>query len=389
MGDINLHISLTSFRNESRVLKETESIVSSGVAEKAWIVALHEDGLAEEERIDSARCVLRLRLATRRWPKSLIFQLCKYLEMAWRVVRIARAKQATIYNVHSNALMPIGVLLKLILGGKLVYDAHELETEADGLRGFRKRAAKWVERATIGFADLVIVVSPGIEEWYRRRYRGLSIVTVLNAPRHVAPQRSNLLRERLEIPARFRIAIYQGVLSANRSVNQLLDAAARMEDAGYGLVFMGYGPMQQQVEAAAARGSNVFFQPAVPPSEVLAYTASADVGISPIAGTSLSYNLSLPNKLFEYILAGIPVMTSAFPEMERIVREHGLGVCVADWNGDEIVDALKKIDAMRGAGLDARLVRAAAEYCWEKQEIVMIEAYQRMLGQIPVEASRA
>lgn len=375
----NLHISMTPFRNESRVLKETESIVAAGIADEVCILALHEEGLQETEQIDSARQVIRLRLRTRSLPKNVPSQAIKYLELAWRAVKIARAKRPAIHNVHSVALMPIGVVLKWLCGSKLVYDAHELETETNGLKGFRKRAAKWVERATIGFADLVIVVGPGIESWYRQHYKDLPIVTVLNAPRYARVERSSLLRENLGIPDGLRIALYQGALAPGRGVRELLDAAPRLEDAGYAVVFMGYGPMQAEVEEAARRHANVYFHAAVPPSDVLEHTASADVGIASTRDGSLNHRLCLPNKFFEYIVAGIPAIATALPEMERIMTDEGIGVCLSDWSADAVVEALKAIDAMRGAELSTRLHRAAEKYCWEKQETVMIDAYRRLL----------
>ena len=380
MPVINLHVSLTPFRNESRVLKESESLAAAGLVDKVCIVALHEDGLRETEQIDAARDVVRVRLSTRSLPKNLFSQLIKYAEFGWQVLKIAKARGSTIHNMHSVGLIPIGVLLKLFRGGKLIFDAHELETETNGLVGMRKRAAKLVERATIGFADLVIVVSPGIERWYRERYRGLPIVTVLNTPRHVSSSRSSVLREKLGIPDHFRIAIYQGGLMSNRGIKELIDAAPIVAKAGYAIVFMGYGPMQAEVEAAAARNVNIYFYPAVPPSQILRHTASADVGICSISGVSLSYRLSLPNKLFEYIAAGIPVIASALPEMERVIMMRRVGVCVSTWTPDVIAAALSEIDHMRGAELDSRISRTAEEYSWESQEAAMIAAYRNLLG---------
>jgi glycosyltransferase involved in cell wall biosynthesis len=376
----NLHLTLTPFRNESRVLKETASIVAAGVADRVLIVALHENELPETEEIDGARRVVRLKLSSRPWPRNIAFQSFKFIELCWRLMRIARAERPSIINVHSLAALPAGVLLKLVFGGKLVYDAHELETETSGLSGLRKRLAKWLEWALIGFADLVVVVGPNIAEWYRRRYPRARVIAVLNAPRYRAPERTTLLRDALPIPPDLRIALFQGGLFADRGIEELLAAAPRLREAGHALVFMGYGPLQPQVEAATKRGGGVYFLPAVPPAEVVRYTASADAGLSPISGSSLSYRLSLPNKLFEHIMAGLPVLVSRLPEMERIVEKNGLGACVDKWDAPSILAGLAAIDAMRGPQLSQRLAAAAKEYSWDNQEAAMIFAYREMLG---------
>lgn len=372
----NLHISMTPFRNESRVLKETQSLVMRGIVDRVCIIALHEDGLPENEQIDDARRVVRLRLMTRSWPKNLVGQFFKYLEFTWRCIMVARAERATIYNVHSIALLPIGSLLKLLRSGRLVYDAHELETESDGLKGFRKRAAKWIERALIGFADLTIVVGPAIEAWYRQHYPRLTIVTILNVPAHVARPEIASLRQDLGLPDDQRIALYQGGLSINRGIRELIAAAPIFEQAGYAVVFLGYGGLLPEVEDAADRISNVYLHPAVAPADVLAYTASADLGIAWILGNSLSYRLCLPNKLFEYIMAGLPVLVSRLPEMEQVVVNEGIGVCIDSWDPAAVADALAQIELMRGPELDERIERAAQIYSWQDQEETLINAYR-------------
>lgn len=371
----NLHISLTAFRNESRLLRETKALVELGFAEEVCIVALHEKELTEYEQLDPARDVVRIKLRTRTWPRNIASQICKYVEFSWRAIAIGRARRSNMYNIHSVGLLPLGVLLKLICGGKLVYDAHELETEAEGLRGFRKRAAKCLEQTLIRFADLIIVVSPGIENWYRKRYPHSNIVTILNVPRFRSSSHSTALRDALSIPDQQRIVLYQGGLSTNRGIEELIAAATALDRAGYALVFMGYGPLHADIEYAANQHPNVHLHPSVPPAEVIRYTASADVGVTSIADSCLSYRLCLPNKLFEYIMAGLPVIASKLPELENVMKETGVGVCLDAWTPEALVSALSEIEHMRGPELDARLEVAAKKYSWEAQMHKLEKAY--------------
>jgi glycosyltransferase involved in cell wall biosynthesis len=259
-----------------------------------------------------------------------------------------------------------------------------LETEVDGLGGFRKIAAKWIERAAIRFVDLIVVVSPGIERWYRLGYPEARIVTVLNAPHLKAVERTSVLRERLGIPGHLRIALYQGGLSPARGIGRILGLASSFAKMNYAIIFMGYGSMQSDIETLAAANPNVYYHPAVPSGEVLHYTASADVGVHPIEGGSLNHDLCLPNKLFEYIAAEIPCVVSALPEMEAVVTKYGIGVCISEWTADSLVEALQKVDAMQGPDLALRLQAAAKEYCWEQQEVVMIDSYRTMMGKASI-----
>ncbi|MBD2135671.1 glycosyl transferase family 1, partial [Sphaerospermopsis sp. FACHB-1094] len=164
---INLHITLTPFRNESRLLKETSSLLKAEELKKILIVALYEDKLQEFETIDARRSVWRVKLKSRSWSKSLWVQILKYLEFGWRVSRFATANQVNIVNVHSLGLLPLGVWLKLKLGAKLIYDAHELETETAGAKSIRKALSQLTEKLLIPYVDLTIVVGNKIKEFYQ------------------------------------------------------------------------------------------------------------------------------------------------------------------------------------------------------------------------------
>jgi glycosyltransferase involved in cell wall biosynthesis len=376
----NLHITMTPFRNESRVLRETQSLARHGVFDEISIVAMHEGELAEHETIDASRAVWRVALRTRAWPRNLLVQLMKYVELCWRVWTYSRRSHFRVVNVHSLALLPLGVLLKATLGMRLVYDAHELETETNGLRGLRKWLSKIVERRCIRFADLVIVVSDGIRNWYREAYGLQAMVTVLNSPTMRAPKRSSLLRDALGIATGRLIALYQGGLSTGRGIEALLDAFEAHPDLDMDLVFLGYGELELRIREVMERDRRIHFHPAVSPNEVLEYTASADIGVALIEGTCVSYHWCLPNKLFEYTMAGLVVIVSDLPEMARVVRDYGVGVVVVDSGPDAVVSALRQAASLDRAALGANLTRCSADHSWECQEQVMIEAYRRYVS---------
>jgi glycosyltransferase involved in cell wall biosynthesis len=373
----NLHITLNSFRYGSRILKETASLVQSGLVQHAYIAALHEEGLMEHEKIDNARTVWRTRLISRKWSRILIVQLVKYMEFCLRVIRYARMKNITLVNIHNLALLPLGVVLKWLCAAKLVYDAHELETETYGLCGFRQVIARHVERILIQYADLVIVVGDGINEWYRDKYRLSNIVTVLNCPEFQEPQRTQRLHYELGIPQKKRIVIYQGGLIKGRGVESLLKAFAGFDDDKHVLVLMGYGELEPLVKEYVASHSNIYFQEAVVPTAVLQYTASADVGISYIDNPSLNDHLCLPNKLFEYIMTGLPVIVNNAPEMRRLVNENRIGIVMNELTTQSLRRALDDLTHMNSETLSKNLRRTAKLSSWNNQTNLMITAYRQ------------
>ena len=132
----NLHINLNELTNPSRVLKQTKSLANAGYFNKIFIVGLHKEGLKELEQIDNTRELKRFYLKTRKLSRNFFVQLIKYLEFSFRVFSYYKDKNIKIINVHTLGLLPLGVFLKFKYKAKLVYDAHELETETNGLRGF-------------------------------------------------------------------------------------------------------------------------------------------------------------------------------------------------------------------------------------------------------------
>jgi glycosyltransferase involved in cell wall biosynthesis len=141
------------------------------------------------------------------------------------------------------------------------------------------------------------------------------------------------------------------------------------------IVFMGNGPSTQVISERAATCPRIRLLPAVPPQELLRWTASADYGVCFIEDSCLSYRYCLPNKLFEYMMAGIPVLASNTIDVRRLVEKEGIGV-VAKENSvagfDEALDRLLQTDPSKWRE-NAR--RASTTYCWEQQEARLMSAY--------------
>lgn len=375
----NLHIAMNSFNFGSRILKETASLVKSEWMQHVYIAALHENGLCENEDIDTRRSIWRARLKSRKWPRNLPIQILKYLEFSVKVIRYARPKKIEVVNIHSLALLPLGVFLKWVLGTKLVYDAHELETETYGLNGLRQAIARHAERILIKYADLVIVVGDAIKDWYRVKYGLSNIVTVLNCPEFQEPRRTKHLHLELGIPEEKKIVLYQGGLVRGRGIEQLLKAFSEYDDGKHVVVLMGYGELEPLIHEYADSHGNIYFQAAVAPTVVLQYTASADIGISYIDNSSLNDRWCLPNKLFEYIMAGLPVIVNNAPEMQRVVYENKIGIVMNELTPKSLKQAFDELARIDAGDLKDNLKSAALKYSWHNQERVMLDAYRRYL----------
>lgn len=370
-----LHVSLTPCRNESRLLKQCASLANSSGVASVTIAALWEEGLLREEQVGSDITIRRIRLRSRNWGRSLPIQVLKYLEFLLRVLVLAFRLKIDVISCHALALLPLGALVKMLTRARLVYDAHELETERAGLQGLRKRLSKIIERGLIGYCDYTFVVSECICDDYRDRYGITRISTVMNCPPHQdKPPKSRLLRDAFNIAEADTIFLYQGLLDEGRGLPLLINAfralQGRPEAAHVHLVIMGYGPMQDSIVKAAKDITHVHLQSSVPPQQVLRYTASADIGVSLIEPICLSYAYSLPNKLFEYLVCGLHVLSADLPEIRR--HADALNVTLLpELTPQGLADqCLSAADKKPGSP-----VPLPERYSWEYQSKVMMKAY--------------
>lgn len=377
----NLHVSLTEFRNESRVVKETISIAKGSVAHHVYIAALHAPDQSECERIADRVTLNRIRLRTRGFPKKTWAHAIKYFEFSIRILGRYRKRDVGIINIHHIGLLPLGILLKHFFGAFLVYDTHELETEVEGLDGKRKKMLKWLEKACIRHCDEVFVVSAKIADWYADNYAIPRPTVVFNSPPYQNCPHSNKLRKALNISPETTIFLYQGGLFKGRGIEVILETFGSLHDANAAVVIMGYGPLQDTVQQAAKNCRNIYFHPAVPIGDLLDYTASADVGLSLIEGSCLSYLYSMPNKLFEYAMAGLPVIVSNMPEMASYVNDHSLGLVVKEHSSAALRDAMQRLASSDLESLKRNALTASRTHCWEVQEQKMLNAYRRLLSQ--------
>lgn len=375
----NLHISLTEFRNESRVIKETNSLVKSGLVKKVYIASLHSGDLKEKEQLSERVTLKRFALRTRSWPKNALAQSCKYFEFCYRVYKEYREKDIKIVNIHALGLLPLGVLLKYLFKAKLIYDTHELETEVNGINGLRKSLRKFIEKRLIKYVDLTFVVSENIADWYQKEYNIERPPVIFNAPMIYEPQSNDIFREKLSISTEQIIFLYQGGLSAGRGILLLLESFKARTDNKAVIVFMGYGQLEEEIKNAEKQYENIFFYPAVSPHIVLAHTESADIGFSIIENTCLSYYFCMPNKLFEYAMAGLPVIVSNMKEMSEFVKNNQMGVIAEELTVtgiNEAVDYMLTLDILT---LKKNSREKALLHSWAVQEVKMLNAYEELM----------
>lgn len=359
-----------TFENDSRVLKEAMSLQSAGY--EITVIALHKKGLKTSEIFNHVK-IHRLKLITKNWGHNPISLCLKYIEFTLRVV----ISFHQVDFVHCNDLdtLPIGCLLKACgKKKKVIYDAHEFEIDDRGDNStFRKKFLFTVERFFISKADGVLTVGELIADEYARLYPIRRPIVIMNCPHRKKQYSSTVLREKLHIAPSEKLFIYQGAFMPGRGIERLLLVFETLPS-HYKIVFMGYGGLEAMILEKAQRCPNIFYHPPVPYQDILTYTSSADYGLALIEDICLSYRWGMPNKFFEYINAGLPVIVFSHGEMPLIVNRYKLGF-VWDEKTETFRDFLLRISSLTLHPQDI-----GDRYTWENQEKKLLSFYKAILN---------
>jgi len=208
-------------------------------------------------------------------------------------------------------------------------------------------------------------------------------VVVYNCPDLPASPipRGRLIHDRLGLDAATRVVLYHGGISPGRGIEQLIDAIEDVPDAV--LAVMGYGEGEAALRArlAAEPTRRVHVLPAVRPTDVLAWVASADVAAMPIQPSTRNHRVATPNKLFEAMAAGVPVLASDMLGMRPIVLEAGCGALVDPRDTEAIAAGLRQLLAASPAEREAMGERGRIairdRFGWARQAALLIAAYAK------------
>lgn len=300
------------------------------------------------------------------------------------ITEAVRTHSARVYHASDLYVLPALAQEAARTESGLVYDARELYPHVAGTVGRPWARVFWraIEGRYIRRADLVLTVSASIARHLAAQYRIAEPYLLHNVPEaRPQPEPLDLLRERLGLPPDRVLLLHQGHIRPGRGGERLVDAMRDVE--GATLVFLGSGPLRPALEARVDRdGLPVGFVDPVPPDELLPVTASADAGITLLDDSCLNHRYALPNKLFEYLMAGLPVLGAALPEVQRVIDGYGVGLTVDPADRAALVAALRRLatDGAARRAWQARIPDVLAAYSWEGGLSGLLPSYRSLLA---------
>jgi len=317
-------------------------------------------------------------LAQRSRPRSvfrLLVRLVQVLILQLALLRAARRTAAHVYCSNDLDTLLIGVLARR-RDRRLIYDCHELWPDMLAtVPEFVRRALRSYEGVLIERADIVTTVNELIAGVISTRYSlAVPIHTIYNCPL-LGRRRKGKTKPR---GTRRRIALYQGRFVPQRGLENLVRAAKYLLP-DVEIVLRGYGPIETELRALAANASNVKFVRPVAMNRLVDAARDADVGIVPYVPSNLNNYLASPNKMFEYIHAGLPIAASDIPFMRRIVYENDIGVVFDPTDPQSIAGSLNKVTRAQELRRQRRMVvTTAAKYHWEIESRKLLRLYGRL-----------
>ncbi len=311
--------------------------------------------------------------------------------LGWGRAALAWAPVADVHHAHDFEALPAATRAAERDGARVVYDSHEIfGTWGSALaqpRWLRWMLARW-QRRLARRAVAVVTVNGSIAEILRHRLAVRRVVVVHNAPARWTPPQvpEDRIRAAAAIPVDVPVILCHGGFAAKRGLEET--AAALLEpglEAAH-LVFLGYRVhMIDAILADARLAGRVHYLPAVEPAEVVAWVAGADVDVMAILPADENSRLSTPNKLFESLAAGVPVVSSDLPERRRIIMEDPggpLGALCDPVDPASIAAAIRLIIDVAPAGradLRARCLRAAHQrWNWETEGAKLVRLYAEL-----------
>lgn len=278
----------------------------------------------------------------------------------------------------------LDTLCACYLAGKLrrfplIYDSHELFTEVPELQGrkFVKRVWRIAEQLVLPQLSHAITVNDSIAEEYRKKY-GTYFKVVRNVPSLYSEAEDFILPE---IYRNMHRVLYQGAVNLGRGIEQLMDAVSGLENTV--LIVAGDGDLYSSLKARSEldpyRGK-VWFTGKLKPAVLKTLTAGCHLGVSVEQNLGRSYFLSLPNKLFDYIHAGIPVLVSDFPEMKAVVMKYQCGEVLAPGDAGLLATMIRQMltDREKRKFWTENALKAKQELNWEKEQSVLEDVINRV-----------
>ena len=287
-----------------------------------------------------------------------------YAEYNIRLFFYLLADTTDMYLSNDTDTLVANYLASRIRRKPLVFDAHEMFPEVPEVTRRKFVKAVWTKIEDWIFPRLkqCYTVCQSIADSYNQKYN-IHMQVVRNIP--FAGREKDTQTAPIDAQGK-KVLLYQGAVNVGRGIERIIDAMPYLDE--FVFYVIGDGDILTEVKERVNRlhlNGRVVFTGRVPFEQLPAYTACADIGINLLENKGLNYYYSLPNRIFDYIRAEVPVLASDFPEIRRIVAHYGIGTLVDAYEPPFLAETIRRMAGRKKN--EAGFAAANAELTWENE----------------------
>lgn len=378
-----IHLTNTDVRNDNRIIKEIKYLRNSGLQVFALGIRLNEGKNFDKDFISSGDFKSISLLSSKiKDINRILFLAASFIELSLRFFFIGISKKKlNIIHCHDTLVLPVGVILSRIRGSKLIYDAHELESNKSGQSKFLSSVTLFIEKIFWNDVDVLITVSPSIEKWYSENLSPKKSEIIYNSPdfKKIPYSDKYSLRKKLNIKTE-HIFVYVGALSKGRFIERII-CAFNNQNRKSSLVLIGEGELRDDIKTLENFNKSIFLHPFVEHNFLINYLKDCDFGFCVIEEISLSDKLCLPNKLFEYGFSGLKIIGSELVEIQRIITKYNLGITIKP-NEDSLEEVIRTIEEENSSyNINVKNAEFTKSFSWENQGKKLTSIYKQLCAE--------
>lgn len=301
----------------------------------------------------------------------------RFLHFNYKVLRILFNINIDIIHARGLWVLPAVLIAGFFKKFKLVYDAHEFFAGHQLFQKHLWRRLTWLklEKFAIPKIDTLITVAEPLGKYYQELYPSLKKIEII---RSLPVLETNIPVSKEDNPV--TKLVFHGYLLPGRGLSELMEALAVLKTQLFFLEIIGEGPLKKSLEEKIKKlglSEKTKIKPLVASDKLIAEIKNADLGIALIEPDSINRANALPNKFFEYIHAGVPVIASNIPTLKEYVNRYKVGFIADPYNKAEIVNTLKEaIDNKSQLKLyRMNCIKAAKKLCWQNESAKLENVY--------------
>jgi len=373
-------VSLSTIDNDPRILRTISALETDGYE----VIPI---GYGHGLKATPMSLLQKLLLASRKFPSNFLpahwAQASYWMKTENSTLhRLLLQYKPDIIHAHDWNTLPAAASAAKILGARLIYDSHEYAV------GQRQHRLFWrlvypayirdLEKKYIKSANCVITVSQGIAELLKNNYNLETHPTVLRStPAYVKiPFR--------EANPKQIVVHYHGIFTQGRGLANLIQSVPLWPER-FRLRLTGWG-QPPRVEAELVQLANqlgithrITFAERVAHDWLISHASEADIGICFWDGDTPQTNYALPNKIFEYTMAGLMAITGPGVELKSFVERYKHGISLADNQPETLANMLKTLNADQVSTYKRRALEAGKSLCWEQEKDVLLAVYEQIV----------